>query len=236
MVLLLYANPKRRWNSSSVAHHLFRGLLQRLPRTLFFIQVLVAVEPSTRIVEAKTTFIANHRFINNRVSPNTCSRSKSSAIASPRLARSTSKRVHFRLRSKAKPEEEEQADDASDGDDNDKDHYSAKSSQQQQPEQNDSRSLEEKMDHFLNQQFFTPSKVDQNSSPLLKWFANLVERDYETAEALYASLIIVLLVIVSQELLRIQISGGLEHYVPFTRISGSGVGTGGVGATRNGLW
>jgi hypothetical protein len=139
---------------------------------------------------------------------------------------------------------EEDSDDGGDID-NEKDHYSRKSSeeqqqQQQQQQQTDSppRTLEEKMDHFLNRQFFTPSRVDQNSSstnPLLKWFANLVERDYETAEALYASLIIVLLVIISQELLRIQISGGLDHYVPFARISAGGNGGGG-GGTSNGLW
>lgn len=72
---------------------------------------------------------------------------------------------------------------------------------------------------FLDKQFFVPSKVEEGSP--LKWFANLVEQDYETAEALFACTIITVLVVISQELLRMQINPGA--YVPFVP---TGVGAG----------
>jgi hypothetical protein len=136
----------------------------------------------------------------------------------------------------AKPEEANDDDDDDDevDDDNNTNEHSTKSSlssssslqKQHQQEKDSERSLEEMVDSFLDQEFFNPSRVNENSP--FKWFANLVERDYETAEALYASIIIVMLVIVSQELLRMQING-LHHYVPFTRGAASS-------AIGGGLW
>jgi hypothetical protein len=70
---------------------------------------------------------------------------------------------------------------------------------------------------FLDRQFFDPSTVKEGSP--LKWFANLVENDYETAEALFASFIIALLVVFTQELLRFQING--DAYIPFKKLGGS---------------
>ena len=75
----------------------------------------------------------------------------------------------------------------------------------------DNQTPPEEEDDFLDRQFFDPSKVKEGSP--LKWFADLVENDYATAEALYASFFISALVIVSQELFRFQIHG--DHYVPF---------------------
>jgi hypothetical protein len=71
--------------------------------------------------------------------------------------------------------------------------------------------------NFLDRQFFDPTKV-KDSSPF-KWFASMVENDYETAEALYASTIIAILVLISQELIRFQVLG--EYYIPFKAGGGS---------------
>ena len=78
---------------------------------------------------------------------------------------------------------------------------------------------------FLDRLFFDPSQVKDNSP--FKWFATMVEQDYETAEALYASTIIAILVLISQELIRFQVLG--EHYVPF-KSGGSGMGI------HSGMW
>jgi hypothetical protein len=73
------------------------------------------------------------------------------------------------------------------------------------------------MDKFLDTPFFDPDKVlnDANSSPLLKKFAAFVQQDYETAEAVLTGLFFVLLIIGTQEVLRMQLNGA--NYVPFTR-------------------
>lgn len=76
---------------------------------------------------------------------------------------------------------------------------------------------DEKEEDFLDRQFFDPSTVKEGSP--LKWFANMVENDYETAEALFASFIIAILVFASQELLRFQIYG--DQYVPFKKLGGT---------------
>ena len=64
---------------------------------------------------------------------------------------------------------------------------------------------------FLDRPFFDPANVQDGS--IFKWFADMVEQDYETAEALFASATIAVLVLVSQELLRFYVHG--DHYVPF---------------------
>jgi hypothetical protein len=81
---------------------------------------------------------------------------------------------------------------------------------------------EEDIDAFLDKPFYDPDKVleDEDSSEESKKFARFVKNDYETAEALLAGAFFVVLVVISQELLRMQIHGA--HYEPFT--SGGGVG------------
>jgi hypothetical protein len=71
------------------------------------------------------------------------------------------------------------------------------------------------IDDFLDQQFFDPDQVADDAPGPLKWFANLVKNDYNTAEGLYVGLIFVFMVILSQELLRMQIYG--DNYVPFQK-------------------
>jgi hypothetical protein len=73
------------------------------------------------------------------------------------------------------------------------------------------------MDEFLDTPFFDPDKVlkDENSSPLLKRFAAFVQGDYQTAEAVLTGLFFVILIIITQEVLRMQLNGA--NYVPFTR-------------------
>ena len=70
---------------------------------------------------------------------------------------------------------------------------------------------ESRLDKFLDTPFFDPSEIGEDS-PLSR-FANLVETDYETAETLFAGSFFVVLVIISQELLRMQLHG--DAYVPF---------------------
>jgi len=72
---------------------------------------------------------------------------------------------------------------------------------------------EARMSSFLDRQFFDPTKEDQGP---LQWFADLTLDDYETAEALYAAAFISLLVIFTQELLRMQLYG--NDYIPFKRL------------------
>uniref|UniRef100_A0A7S2YTQ1 Uncharacterized protein n=1 Tax=Entomoneis paludosa TaxID=265537 RepID=A0A7S2YTQ1_9STRA len=73
---------------------------------------------------------------------------------------------------------------------------------------------------FLDRPFFVPEQID-DASPL-KWFANLVENDYVTAEALFASFFITVMVIGTQEVLRMQLYG--HDYIPFAKgASGGGL-------------
>lgn len=70
------------------------------------------------------------------------------------------------------------------------------------------------LDELLDQSFFDPDKVTEDDPAPLRWFADLVKNDYATAETLFAGLVFVVLVVVSQELLRVQMFG-LDGYVPF---------------------
>ena len=105
----------------------------------------------------------------------------------------------------------------------------------------DTGTFQERLDKFLDTQFFDPDKVlaqneEQevigtdleengteenretnlsNRNPIALWFAKLVKNDYETAEALYAASFISFMVILGQELLRYQLNG--DNYVPFQR-------------------
>ena len=71
------------------------------------------------------------------------------------------------------------------------------------------------IDDFLDRQFFNPDEFDENDTSLLGRFANLVKSDYALAETFYVGLIFVVMVIVSQELLRMQLYG--DNYIPFTK-------------------
>lgn len=92
--------------------------------------------------------------------------------------------------------------------------------------------IEEKLDNLLDTQFFDPDQVIDNSdeentknNPILVWFATLVKNDYQTAEAFYAAGFISVLVIFTQELLRMVKYG--DAYIPFTNIGSVGGGGGG---------
>jgi hypothetical protein len=73
------------------------------------------------------------------------------------------------------------------------------------------------LEKFLDTPFFEPDKVlkDENSNPLLKKFAAFVLGDYEFAEALLTGIFFVVLIIITQEALRMQLNGA--NYVPFTK-------------------
>lgn len=88
--------------------------------------------------------------------------------------------------------------------------------QSKSPTDNEAKDLNE----LLDTQFFDPSQVTDDSP--LKGFANLVEEDYPTAEALFASFFITVMVILTQEVLRMQLYG--EQYVPFTKGGNGGGG------------
>ncbi|KAL7538144.1 hypothetical protein ACHAWF_006005 [Thalassiosira exigua] len=64
--------------------------------------------------------------------------------------------------------------------------------------------IETKIDAFLDAPLFDPDAPSNENN----WFANLVKDDYDSAEALYAGVVVMLGVIVSQELLRIVKYGG----------------------------
>lgn len=87
--------------------------------------------------------------------------------------------------------------------------------------------LQEKLNDFLDTPFFDPddeSLSDDTNDGVFgsfgAWFASLVKNDYETAEALYVGIIFFVLVVGTQELLRMQMYG--NSYVPFTRIGSGG--------------
>ena len=69
------------------------------------------------------------------------------------------------------------------------------------------------IDDFLDRPFFDPDAVTEDDPQPIRWFADLVKNDYAAAETLYAGAIFVVMVIVSQELLRMQIYG--DGYIPF---------------------
>ena len=90
----------------------------------------------------------------------------------------------------------------------------------QQEQEKEDPSLEDQVNTFLDTEFFNPEQVPE-SSPL-KWFADLVQNDYATAEALYASFFIAAMVLITQELVRMQLYG--DQYLPFQKMSGAGGG------------
>jgi hypothetical protein len=94
--------------------------------------------------------------------------------------------------------------------------YSNLSNENDEGEKEASKKGSFDMDEFLDTPFFDPDKVlkDANSNPLLKKFAAFVQQDYEFAEVVLTGLFFVVLIIITQELLRMQLNGA--NYVPFT--------------------
>jgi hypothetical protein len=86
----------------------------------------------------------------------------------------------------------------------------------------DNDSFQEKLDNL----FFDPDQVlkdndeGQPQNPISLWFANLIKNDYELAESFFAAAFISTMVIISQELLRMQMYG--DHYIPFSKGSSPG--------------
>lgn len=107
-----------------------------------------------------------------------------------------------------------QAPDGKENDDEESKEQIPSSLSDQSRSERDNATFEERIDKFLDTEFFNPQDV-KNGSPL-KWFADLVKNDYATAEALYASFFIAGMVLMSQELVRMQIYG--DKYVPFQRL------------------
>jgi hypothetical protein len=82
----------------------------------------------------------------------------------------------------------------------------------------DNTNTEFDWDTFLDTPFFDPNTIlnDPSSNSLLKRFATWVQEDYETVEVIVTGTLFIFLIVVTQELLRIQIYG-FENYVPFTK-------------------
>lgn len=76
-------------------------------------------------------------------------------------------------------------------------------------------SLDQKIGNLLDKPFFDPYAPSNDKN----WFANLVRNDYESAEALYAGVIVILGVVISQQLLRIVKHGG-GIYSVFHHVNG----------------
>lgn len=76
------------------------------------------------------------------------------------------------------------------------------------------------LDELLDKPFFDPNAYEEDDSSLAGWFANLVKSNYEFAETLYVGTVFVILIIITQELLRFQIYG--DGYLPFTKGVGGG--------------
>lgn len=70
------------------------------------------------------------------------------------------------------------------------------------------KNLADRIDEFLDRPFI--NLEDENDS---NWFTNLIKNDYDLAEALFTSAFLTVMVILSQELLRMQMYG--ENYIPF---------------------
>ncbi|CAJ1959371.1 unnamed protein product [Cylindrotheca closterium] len=86
---------------------------------------------------------------------------------------------------------------------------------QNEDEESD-ESIGESLNTLLDKQFFDPEKYDENDTGPLAWFANFVKRDYEFAETVYVGVYLTVLVIITQEVLRMQLYG--DKYMPFARI------------------
>ena len=77
------------------------------------------------------------------------------------------------------------------------------------------------LDNFLDKPFFDPDEFEDKEGTL-GWFARLVKNDYELAETLFVGTFFVVLLIVTQEVLRMQLYG--DNYVPFLKGGATGGG------------
>jgi hypothetical protein len=75
-------------------------------------------------------------------------------------------------------------------------------------------------DNFDPDQVLKDNDEGQPQNPISLWFANLIKNDYELAESFFAAAFISTMVIISQELLRMQMYG--DHYIPFSKGSSPG--------------
>lgn len=101
------------------------------------------------------------------------------------------------------------------------------STKPQREEETSRLSFQERVDEFLDRPFFYPDEYDDNDETdksILAKFARLVKSDYELAETLYVGIMFVVLVILSQELLRMQLYG--DAYIPFASRGGAITGSG----------
>lgn len=89
----------------------------------------------------------------------------------------------------------------------------------------DDKDAAEQLDDWLDKPFFDPTEYDENDDST--WQARLatfVKSDYDVAELVYAGTFLAFMLVVSQELFRMQLYGA--DYVPFTSNS----------QTVNALW
>jgi hypothetical protein len=79
-------------------------------------------------------------------------------------------------------------------------------------------------DTFLDTPYFDPNSIlndPNNTNSIQQQLALWVQDDYHTIELILTGIYCILLIIITQELLRIQIYG-IENYIPFTKGSASG--------------
>lgn len=72
-----------------------------------------------------------------------------------------------------------------------------------------------KKDDFLDRPFFDPTRYDEDDDSLPGRLANFIKADYPLAEAAFATVYFIVLVVIAKELLRMQLYG--TEYVPFTQ-------------------
>jgi len=86
----------------------------------------------------------------------------------------------------------------------------------------DDDEVDRSFDEFLDTPFYDPDRVLENedSSETSKRIANWIKGDYETAETLIAGTFFVVLIIIAQEIVRMQMYG--DSYVPFSNHGGGG--------------
>lgn len=93
---------------------------------------------------------------------------------------------------------------------------SPNSPQQIQKQETSNESFD--FDTFLDTPFFDPN--DENLPPFLQPLANFVRQDYPTAELVMSGTFIAFMIVVSQEMVRMQLYG--DRYIPFSA-GGSGL-------------
>jgi len=94
-----------------------------------------------------------------------------------------------------------------------------KNNEDKEKEKDQNNNFPSSLDDFLDKPFFDPDMYDDNDKSILGRLAQFVKSDYELAETFYVGTLFVILVIVSQELLRMQLHG--DAYVAFQSATGS---------------